>query len=50
MGLTALMIAGALFLTLAQVSRNERAQRLYLAGGGSVLVVATLLLVVVELA
>jgi hypothetical protein len=47
-GLTALMIAGALFLTLAQVSRNRRVQRLYLNGGVAVLVVATVLLVVVE--
>jgi hypothetical protein len=47
-GLTALMIAGALFLTLAQVSRGRRAQRLYLNGGVTVLVVATVLLAVVE--
>jgi hypothetical protein len=43
-GLTALLIAAALFLTLAQVGRNPRARSLYLNGGVAVMVAATILL------
>jgi hypothetical protein len=44
-GLTALMIAAAFFLTLAQISKT-RAHLLYFGGGVGVLVVATALLAV----
>jgi hypothetical protein len=47
-GLTALFIAAALFLTLAQVSRTGAARRTYFAGGLGVLVTATALLFLVE--
>ncbi len=46
-GLTALFIAAALFLTLAQVSRTQ-ARRLYFIGGLAVLVGTSVLLLVVE--
>jgi hypothetical protein len=46
-GLTALLIGAAMFFTLAQVARS-RAYVLYLVGGCAVLVVATGLLVAVE--
>jgi hypothetical protein len=46
-GLTALFIAAALFLTLAQVSRT-RARRLYFGGGLVVLLVSTAFLLMVE--
>jgi hypothetical protein len=46
-GLTALFIAAALFLTMAQVSKTN-ARRLYLAGGLAVLIGTTALLLVVE--
>jgi len=48
-GLTALLIAAALFFTLAQVSRSSRRSSVYLAGGSVVLVAATGLLAAVEL-
>ena len=47
-GLTAFLIAAALFLTLAEVSRNRRVEALYWHGGVAVLVVSTVLLIVVE--
>jgi len=47
-GLTALLIAAALFLTLAQVSRRPRVAELFWNGGVAVLVVSTVLLIVVE--
>lgn len=48
-GLTALMIAAAFFLTLAEISKTV-AHRFYFVGGTGVLVIASVLLVVVELA
>ena len=47
-GLTAFLIAAALFLTLAEVSRNPRIEALYWHGGVAVLAVAVVLLAVVE--
>jgi hypothetical protein len=47
-GLTAFLIAAALFLTLAEVSRNPRVETLYWHGGAAVLVVSAVLLIVVE--
>jgi len=47
-GLTAFLIAAALFLTLAEVSRNSRIEILYWNGGVAVLAVAAVLLIVVE--
>ncbi len=47
-GLTALLIAAALFLTLAEVSRRRRVADLFWNGGVVVLVVSTVLLIVVE--
>lgn len=47
-GLTALLITAALFLTMAQVSRQFRAAALFWTGGLAVLAVSTALLVVVE--
>ena len=47
-GLTAFLIAAALFLTLAEVSRNPRIEALYWHGGVAVLAVAAVLLAVVE--
>jgi hypothetical protein len=47
-GLTAFLIAAALFLTLAEVSRNPRVEILYWHGGAAVLVVSAVLLTVVE--
>jgi len=47
-GLTALLIAAALFLTLAQVSRRPRAAALFWNGGLAVLAVSAVLLLVVE--
>jgi hypothetical protein len=47
-GLTALFIAAALFLTLAQVSRRPRVAALFWHGGLVVLVVSAVLLLVVE--
>lgn len=47
-GLTALLIAAALFLTLAEVSRRRRVADLYWRGGVVVLVAAAVLLIVVE--
>ena len=49
-GLTALLIAAALFLTLAEVSRHPQAEALYWVGGAGVLAAAALLLLVVEVA
>ena len=48
-GLTALMIAAAFFLTLAEISKTV-AHRLYFFGGTGVLVIASVLLVLVEMA
>ncbi len=47
-GLTALLIAAALFLTLAEVSRRRRVADLYWRGGVVVLAAAVVLLMVVE--
>ena len=47
-GLTAFLIAAALFLTLAEVTRNPRVEVLYWHGGVAVLVVSAVLLIVVE--
>jgi hypothetical protein len=47
-GLTALLIAAALFLTLAEVSRRRRVAILYWRGGVLVLAVSVALFVVVE--
>jgi hypothetical protein len=47
-GLTAFLIAAALFLTLAEVSRSRRVESLYWHGGVAVLVVSAVLLIVVE--
>lgn len=47
-GLTALLIAAALFLTLAEVSRRRRVADLYWRGGVVVLAAAVVLLIVVE--
>ena len=47
-GLTAALIAAALFLTLAQVTRRFRAATLFWNGGLAVLAVSAVLLVVVE--
>lgn len=47
-GLTALMIAAAFFLTLAEISRTV-AHRVYFFGGTGVLVIASVLLVLVEM-
>lgn len=47
-GLTAFFIAAALFLTLAEVTRNSRVEVLYWHGGAGVLAVAAVLLVLVE--
>jgi hypothetical protein len=47
-GLTAFLIAAALFLTLAEVTRNPRVEILYWHGGVAVLVVSAVLLIVVE--
>lgn len=47
-GLTALLIAAALFMTLAEVSRSTRAAVLYFGGGSGLLVTSAILLVVVE--
>jgi hypothetical protein len=47
-GISAFLIAGALFFTFAQVARRGQ-PRLYLAGGLMVLVAATSLLVLVEM-
>jgi hypothetical protein len=47
-GLTAFLIAAALFFTLAQVSRNPRVEILYWNGGAAVLVVSAGLLLAVE--
>jgi hypothetical protein len=47
-GLTAFLIAAALFLTLAEVSRNPRVEILYWHGGVAVLVVSAVLLFIVE--
>lgn len=46
-GITALLVSGALFFTLAQVSRR-RVYLLYLAAGAVVLGTSTILLIVVE--
>lgn len=48
-GLTALMIAAAFFLTLAEISKTV-AHRLYFFGGTGVLVIASVLLLLVEMA
>ncbi|MPZ68852.1 MAG: hypothetical protein GEU71_04920 [Actinobacteria bacterium] len=48
-GLTALMIAAAFFLTLAEISKTV-AHRVYFFGGTGVLVIASVLLVLVEMA
>lgn len=47
-GLTAFLIAAALFLTLAEVTRNPRVETLYWYGGVAVLSVAGILLIVVD--
>lgn len=47
-GLTAFLIAAALFLTLAEVSRNPHVELLYWHGGVAVLAVSAVLLVIVE--
>lgn len=47
-GLTALLIAAALFLTLAEVSRRRLVADLYWRGGVSVLAASVVLLIVVE--
>ncbi|MFH1329492.1 MAG: hypothetical protein ABIJ48_02365 [Actinomycetota bacterium] len=47
-GLTAFLIAAALFLTLAEVSRHPRPAALYWHGGVTVLAVAAVLLIIVE--
>jgi len=47
-GLTALLIAAALFLTLAEVSRRRRVADLYWRGGVVVLAAAVVLLILVE--
>jgi len=47
-GLTALLIAAALFLTLAEVSRRPRVAILYWRGGLLVLATSVVLLIVVE--
>ncbi len=47
-GLTALLITAALFLTMAQVGRRFRAAAIFWGGGLAVLAVSAVLLVVVE--
>jgi hypothetical protein len=48
-GITALFVAAALFLTLSEVSRNPRGRMLYFFGGLGVAVVAASLLAILEL-
>jgi hypothetical protein len=48
-GVTALLVAAALFFTLAQVTRADRGRRLYFAGGIATGITATVMLVVLEL-
>lgn len=48
-GATALLVAAALFLTLARVSRNPASRNLYFAGGTAVLLVAVVTLTYLEL-
>lgn len=49
-GVTALFVAAALFLTLAQVSRNDSGRRSFFMGGVAVATLATVLLLALEFA
>lgn len=49
-GITALFVAAALFLTLSRVARTESSRQLFFVGGSAVLGVSLLLLVLQELA
>jgi len=49
-GVTALFVAAALFLTLARVATSSRARNLYFAGGVGVLLTASGALLILELA